>query len=101
MDAKTFPQEVGIDDRAVHYQKGCYLGQEAMAKIHFRGKVNRRLRQLESEGPLRSGAGVLRDAEKVGAVTSASGHHALALLRHDVEPPVEVLVDGIPAKVVA
>ncbi|HEV3472370.1 MAG TPA: hypothetical protein VG408_04085, partial [Actinomycetota bacterium] len=41
MDDKTIPQEVAIDEYAVHYDKGCYVGQEAMAKIHLRGKVNR------------------------------------------------------------
>ena len=47
MNTKTFPQEADVDGRAVHYEKGCYLGQEAMAKIHFRGKVNRRLAALK------------------------------------------------------
>ena len=52
MDTKTFPQEAGIDSVAVHYDKGCYSGQEAMAKIHFRGKVNRKLVQLDRTGPV-------------------------------------------------
>jgi folate-binding protein YgfZ len=101
MDAKTFPQEAAIDGRAVHYDKGCYLGQEAMAKIHFRGKVNRRLARIEGAAPLGSGAAVFHADKKVGVITSASGSRALALIRHTVAPGTEVSVAGAPATVVA
>ncbi|MDQ3661209.1 MAG: hypothetical protein M3454_09170 [Actinomycetota bacterium] len=94
MDFKTFPQEVGIDERAVHYDKGCYLGQEAMAKIHFRGKVNRRLARLSAGQPLSAGAEVLLQGKKVGVVTSASNGRALALVRAEVAPGTEVMVAG-------
>ena len=99
MDPKTFPQEVGIDGWAVHFDKGCYVGQEAMAKIHFRGKVNRRLARLLGPG-LRPGADVMLDGAKVGSVTSASGDRGLGLLRYTVEAGADVLVEGEPAKVV-
>jgi folate-binding protein YgfZ len=99
MGPKTIPQEAGIEDRAVHFDKGCYLGQEAMAKIHFRGKVNRRLFRLKSEGALRAGADVMSVDGKVGMVTSAAGGRALALLRYDVEPGSEVQVEDVPASV--
>ena len=92
MDETTFPQEAGIDGRAVHYQKGCYLGQEAMAKIHFRGKVNRRLARLTGEGPIPPGAEIRIDGEKVGVVTSASGDHALGYVKHNVEPGADAVV---------
>jgi folate-binding protein YgfZ len=92
MDFKTFPQEVGIDNRVVNYEKGCYLGQEAMAKIHFRGKVNRRLARLESEQALVVGTEVTLDSSKVGVVTSSSGGRALALVRATVEAGAEVTV---------
>ena len=95
MDFKTFPQEVGIDGRAVDYEKGCYLGQEAMAKIHFRGKVNRRLARLKSEQALAVGAEVMLDSNKVGVVTSSSGGRALALVRATVEPGAEATVEGV------
>lgn len=96
MDFKTFPQEAGIDGSAVHFDKGCYLGQEAMAKIHFRGKVNRRLARLETDGvSLRPGAEVVLAGEKVGMVTSASGGNgtALAMLKRTVTPGTQVTVD--------
>jgi folate-binding protein YgfZ len=99
MDAKTFPQEADIDGRAVHYDKGCYLGQEAMAKIHNRGKVNRRLARIEGAA-LGSGAEVFHADKKVGVITSASGDRALALIRHTVAPGTEVSVAGSPATVV-
>ena len=86
MDDKTFPQEVAIDERAVHYDKGCYVGQEAMAKIHLRGKVNRRLRTLESEAALAPGTELTSGDDKVGVVTSWLGMQGLAMLRYTVYP---------------
>jgi folate-binding protein YgfZ len=102
MDAKTLPQEVGIDARAVHFEKGCYLGQEAMAKIHFRGKVNRKLVRIESGEELEPGVDLV-DAEgsKAGRVTSVSGRNALAVVRHTVEPPAVLHAGEVEAKVVA
>ncbi|MDQ3784779.1 MAG: hypothetical protein M3360_07880 [Actinomycetota bacterium] len=99
MGPKTIPQEAGIEDRAVHFDKGCYLGQEAMAKIHFRGKVNRKLFRLKSAGTLRPGAEVMSGDGKVGMVTSAVGGRAFALLRYTVEAGSEVHVEDVPASV--
>lgn len=101
MDEKTLPPEVGLDDIAVHYDKGCYVGQEAMAKIKFRGKVNRKLRRVQADRPLRAGADATLDGAKVGAVTSAAGTRGLALLRYTVEPGARIVVDGVAAEVVA
>ena len=86
MDNKTIPQEAGIDDRAVHFDKGCYVGQEAMAKIHFRGKVNRRVARLQSSVPLTPGTELQLDGARVGTVTSAVGRDALAMVRYTIEP---------------
>jgi len=99
MDEKTFPQEAGVDGHAVHYNKGCYVGQEAMAKIHFRGKVNRRLALLAADGPLRPGTELNLDDVKIGTVTSASDGAALALVRHTVEPGTTLDAGGIAATV--
>ena len=46
MDADTMPQEAGINERAVSFSKGCYVGQETVARLHYRGKPNRHLRGL-------------------------------------------------------
>jgi tRNA-modifying protein YgfZ len=99
MDAKSFPQEAGIDEWAVHYDKGCYVGQEAMAKIHFRGKVNRRLRRVSATDSLKVGADVTIEGKKVGNVTSAADHRGLALLRYDVEPGATALAGEVPVTV--
>jgi folate-binding protein YgfZ len=101
MNEKTLPQEAAIEGRAVHFDKGCYVGQEAVAKIHFRGKVNRKLRRLEATGPLNAGTNVMIEGDKVGSVTSASGARGLAMLRHTVEPGATVNVGEVEAKVVA
>ena len=99
MDEKTFPQEAGIDASAVHYDKGCYVGQEAMAKIHFRGKVNRRLALLATPAEVEPGTALTLDDQKVGSVTSATRDAALALVRHTVEPGTEVTAGGVVATV--
>ncbi|MDQ4095541.1 MAG: hypothetical protein M3174_04965 [Actinomycetota bacterium] len=101
MDTKTFPQEAGIDGRAVHYEKGCYLGQEAMAKIHFRGKVNRRLVRLKGEGRLAPGEELTAGDEKVGRVTSASNGSGLALVKHTTEAGTEVVAGSTRAQVLS
>jgi tRNA-modifying protein YgfZ len=99
MDSKAFPQEVGIEEKAVHYDKGCYLGQEAMAKIHFRGKVNRKLVRLTAASQLEAGTDVVEGDGKVGSVTSASDGVGLALVRHTVSPGVWVTAGGVAARV--
>ncbi|MDQ3876876.1 MAG: hypothetical protein M3290_00785 [Actinomycetota bacterium] len=101
MNEKTIPQEAGVDEWAIHYSKGCYVGQEAMAKIHFRGKPNRRLARLEAESDLQRGAEVLVDGSKIGSVTTAAGTAGLAIVRHDVEAGTAVEVDRARALVVA
>ena len=103
MDTKTFPQEAGIDKVAVHYDKGCYTGQEAMAKIHFRGKVNRKLVQLESDAPFAPGSEITFEGARVGAVTSAASgpdgsFYALALVKRDVPSGADVRAGDVPAR---
>jgi tRNA-modifying protein YgfZ len=100
MNDKTIPMEARIEDVAVHFEKGCYVGQEAMAKIHFRGKVNRLLRRVEASAPIDIGAEVSVDGTKVGTVTSAAGPTALALLKHTVEPGEVVSIGDLDGKVV-
>lgn len=101
MDAKTFPQEVGVDVTAVHYDKGCYLGQEAMAKINFRGKVNRRLAHLESTTHLEPGVDLEAEGKKVGVVTSSAGDRALAMVRFDLVAGSVVRAGELDVKVVS
>lgn len=90
VDESTIPQETGLVPEAVSFTKGCYLGQELVARIDSRGHVNRHLERIElDEGsPPPSGAGVwLGDAE-VGVLTSPAaagrGSIGLSLLRREV-----------------
>ncbi len=93
MDIETIPQEAVLDDfGAIAFDKGCYTGQEVVARIHFRGHVNRQLRWLTSPTMLVVGAKVL-DAEgkEVGDVRSSAlspvrGPLAIAMVRREVEP---------------
>ena len=101
MNEKTIPMEARIEDVAVHFEKGCYVGQEAMAKIHFRGKVNRLLRRVEASGPVDAGAEVTLDGTKVGTVTSTAGATALVLLKHTVDLGAVVSIGNLDGKVVA
>lgn len=91
MDAETIPQEANLDALgAISFTKGCYTGQEVVARIHFRGHVNRHLRWLRAESPMPRGA-VVVDAEgkEVGDVRSSvvspeRGPIAIAMLRREV-----------------
>jgi len=102
-DENTLPQEAGLETTAVSFTKGCYIGQETVARIHFRGHVNRRLTGLALEGntvPAR-GSRVLRGEAEVGRVTSAVRSPArgtpvaLAMLRREAgEPGTSLTVEA-------
>lgn len=110
LDESTIPAEAGVVDISVSFTKGCYTGQELVARVDSRGnRTPRKLRRLvlDPAAPhdvLVAGAPVL-DAEgaDVGVLTTvapASGA-ALAYVRREVEPDTEVRVGGVPARVVA
>lgn len=114
MDASTLAQEANLDDlRAISYTKGCYTGQETVARVHFRGHVNRYLRGLKFHAPPLPphGTGLVdADERAVGDVRSAVvsprlGGVALAMVRREVEPGATVRAtwDGVsvPATVLA
>jgi tRNA-modifying protein YgfZ len=108
MGTETMPAEAGIIEEAVSFTKGCYIGQETVARLHYKGKPNRHLRGLRLSAPAQPGA-VLRLGEKeVGtlgsaAVSPALGPVGLAILRREAEPGASVAVgeDGVTAEVVA
>jgi tRNA-modifying protein YgfZ len=93
IDDRILPAEAGLDERAIDFEKGCYPGQEPIARQHYRGRVNRTLRVLEIEGPnLPARDAVLtRDGKVVGRVTSAArdGDSVVALAYVRVEVPVD------------
>jgi tRNA-modifying protein YgfZ len=106
MGPQTMPQEAGLNERAVSFEKGCYVGQETVARLHYRGKPNRFLRGLRLTAEAEHGAPVMLGEREVGTVGSACvspahGPIALALIRREASPGDTVLVgDGIEAEVV-
>jgi folate-binding protein YgfZ len=99
MSADNLPAEAGIVERAVSFTKGCYVGQEPVARMHYKGHPNRHLRGLRLSGPADGGAAVLASDKAVGNVASvalspAFGWIALALIRREVAPGDEVSVEG-------
>src|SRR5207245_2416771 len=70
LDETVIPQEAGLNERAVSFTKGCYVGQETVARLHYRGKPNRHLRGLRLSAPLRAGTELLLEERVVGRLTS-------------------------------
>ena len=91
IDDRVLPAEAGLDERAISFSKGCYPGQEPVARQHHRGKVNRRLRVLEVDGAPEPETPVVLDGKDVGRVTSAVPGVALAYVR--VEVPEDATLD--------
>ena len=98
IDDRILPAEAGLDERAISFTKGCYPGQEPVARLHYRGRANRGLRVLEIEGdelPTYD-AELSHDGKVVGRVTSAvrDGDRiaALAYVRREVPDDVELTV---------
>jgi folate-binding protein YgfZ len=107
LDGATIPQEAGLNARAVSFTKGCYVGQETVARLHYRGRPNRHLRGLRLSAPAATGEQLQLGERVVGQVGSsvvspALGPIALALVRREAEPgaTVSVGVDGPSAVVV-
>jgi tRNA-modifying protein YgfZ len=89
LDDRVLPAEAGLDERAVSFTKGCYPGQEPIARLRYRGKVNRRLRVLSTESAT-PGEEIHYDGKAVGRVTSAVPGVALAYVRTEVPDDAEL-----------
>lgn len=99
MTTETIPQEAGINERAVSFTKGCYIGQETVARLHYKGKPNRQLRGLRLSAGVDAGAPVSLGDRELGRVgtavlSPALGPIALAILRREAQPGDTVAVDG-------
>jgi folate-binding protein YgfZ len=99
IDDRVLPAEAGLDERAISFTKGCYPGQEPIARQHYRGKVNRKLRVLEVAGDAPAPETPVVFGEKdVGRVTSAVPGLALAYVRVEVPEDAELTVGSATAR---
>lgn len=107
LDDSVIPQEAGLNARAVSFTKGCYVGQETVARLYYKGKPNRELRGLRSDTPLAPGTELSYEGRVVATVTSAAesprfGPVALALVRREAPLGARVVSgEGVWAEVVA
>ncbi|MDX6633382.1 MAG: hypothetical protein QOG26_1387, partial [Solirubrobacterales bacterium] len=107
MGPQTIPAEAGIVERAVSFSKGCYIGQETVARLHYKGRPNRHLRGLRLSAATEPGATLTLGDREVGVVGTAClspafGPIALAIVRREAEPGAVVAVGdaGVTAEVV-
>jgi folate-binding protein YgfZ len=106
LDDSVIPQEAGLNERAVSFTKGCYVGQETVARLFYRGKPNRELRGLRSSAPLTPGLELRADGRVLATVTSAAdssrfGPIGLGFVRREAPVGTRLEADGgIVAEVV-
>ncbi|MEO3797071.1 folate-binding protein [Nonomuraea sp. B10E15] len=105
-DHKTIPHEVGWIGAAVHLTKGCYRGQETVARVHNLGHPPRRLVFLHLDGSVDTlpphGAPVIFESQEIGVVGTAARHHelgpiALAVVKRTVPVDAPLLAGGVAA----
>jgi tRNA-modifying protein YgfZ len=101
LDETVIPQEAGLNDRAVSFTKGCYVGQETVARLYYRGKPNRQLRGLRLSEPASAGAELTFEGRAVGRLTSVAtsprfGPIALGFVRREAPPGSTVSVGLAP-----
>jgi folate-binding protein YgfZ len=104
MDDGTMPEEAGLVEQTVSFSKGCYVGQETVARLHWRGRPNRHLRGLRLAAPVEPGTVLRLDGRDVGKLSScvsspAYGEIGLALVRREAAYGVSLDAGGVPALV--
>jgi hypothetical protein len=101
----TFPHEADLDLlNGISFTKGCYIGQEVVARMKHKGVVRKRVVPVEAAAPLRSGAPVMAGAAEIGRIGSVAGARGLALIRLDRHAEARakgqaLLADGIEMRV--
>lgn len=97
IDGRVLPAEAGLTETHVSFTKGCYPGQEPIARLRYRGKANRELRVLEVEGAPEPETEVFHGDRAVGRITSSVSGLALAYVRAEVPGDAELTVGGARA----
>ncbi|HEX5468480.1 MAG TPA: hypothetical protein VFW80_05490 [Gaiellaceae bacterium] len=97
LDDSILPAEAGLDETHISFTKGCFPGQEPIARLHHRGHANRRLRRLEVAAA-RPGDEIVWNEKAVGRVTSAVPGRALGYVRTEVPEDAVVDVGGAEAR---
>jgi folate-binding protein YgfZ len=92
LDDRVLPAEAGLTESHVSFTKGCYPGQEPIARLHYRGKANRALRILDVDGVPEPETQVLLGDKVVGRITSSVPGRALAYVRTDVPEDAKLTV---------
>src|SRR4051794_37077706 len=105
LDDSVIPQEAGLNERAVSFTKGCYVGQETVARLHWRGKPNRHLRGLRLGEEVQPGTELRLGEREVGRLTSIAdsprfGTVGLAIVRREAQPGDVLDAGGVRAEVV-
>lgn len=99
LDESVIPQEAALNERAVSFTKGCYVGQETVARLFYKGKPNRHLRGLKLSAPVVTGAALRLGEKEVGrlgssVVSPAHGPIGLAIVRREAEPGAVLEIEG-------
>jgi len=97
LDDAVLPAEAGLDETHVSFTKGCYPGQEPIARLHYRGRPNRRLRVLEVSDAS-PGDEIVLGEKTVGRVTSAVPGRALGYVRREVPDDAVLKIGGAEAR---
>jgi folate-binding protein YgfZ len=97
LDDSILPAEAGLDETHISFTKGCYPGQEPIARLRHRGHVNRRLRVLDVEAAS-PGEEIEHEGKTVGRVTSAVPGRVLGYLRVEVPADAVLRIAGAPAR---
>jgi tRNA-modifying protein YgfZ len=97
LDESILPAEAGLDESHISFSKGCFPGQEPIARLRHRGHVNRRLRKLDVEAA-KVGDEIVWNDKVVGRITSAAPGRALGYVRTEVPDDGVLVVGGSQAK---
>ena len=104
VDERWMPAEVGLVEAAVSFDKGCFIGQEPVTRLHRRGHANRAPYRLVLERAVAPGAALVQGEREIGVVTSVAGPpwlddvRAIAIVRVDLDPDAPLAADGVAAR---